>query len=451
MNNGNSIEENKPEEPIVVETTRFSDENTNNNHKKNPTITGVICAIVGLIVGAVGIFGLMKLLEKPLKCEECNCPQDISSSSDIDYAFLKLESSSENIIYSPLSIRNGLSLLRAGANGETKTEIDNVLGNTELPKYQNIPDKLSLANAVFVRDTFKEYILPTYASEVQDKLNSDLFYDAFASSENMDNWVNQKTFGLIDKIGFDSTPDLEMVLANALAIQMDWKHQFDEGDTSGKEFYKKDGSTIEATTMHQETSSEDIRYYKDKNTTAVSMPLDSETENTNLEFVAIMPSGDLDNYIKNIDQSNIDQIVNGFTPASEPKDGVIINVPKFNFEYELKFAEDLNALGVKTAFNKELADFSNMASKPLYVGRAIHKANIDFSEEGVKAAAITVFAMMDATALEDPYEPKPIVINIDHPFLFLIRDIDNGTIWFTGAVYQPNLWEDDKADYKMHF
>ncbi|MBQ3474343.1 hypothetical protein IJH24_02885 [Candidatus Saccharibacteria bacterium] len=451
MDNETYIDNNKSEEPIVVETVKPSGDINNKPHEKRPLGVGIACAVAGLVIGAIGVYGLTKLLEKPPKCEECDCPQSTSTSSDVDYSFLNLESASDNIIYSPLSIRNGLALLSAGASGKTKTEIDNVLGTTEITKYENIPDKLSLANAVFIRDTFKDYVLPTYTSEVQDKLGSEVFYDPFESSASVDNWVSQKTFGLIDKVGFDPTSDLEMVLANALAIQMDWKYQFDEDDTYGRDFYKADGSTINATTMHKETSSEDIRYYKDDNTTAISMPLDSTSDDVNLEFVAIMPSEDIDGYIKDVNQAKVDEIINNSTPASEPKDGVIINIPKFKYDYALKFKKDLNSLGIQTAFDKNLADFSNMASSPLYVGEAIHKANIDFSEEGIKAAAITVFLMMDATAMTDPYVPQPVVINIDHPFLFLVRDVDDGTVWFTGAVYQPNLWEDDAADYEAQF
>ena len=453
MDNENYIDNNNPEEPIVVETTRFSDEKTNNNHKKNPTTTGIICAIVGFIIGAVGILGLIKLFETPqaaVVCKECDCPGTSTASPDIDYSFLHLESASNNIIYSPLSIRNGLALLRAGANGKTKTEIDTVLGDAEITKYENIPDKLSLANAVFIRDTFKDDALPTYISEVQNKLGSEIIFDPFESSANLDSWVNQKTFGLINKIGIEPTPSLSMVLANALAIQMDWRHQFDDSDTRGKDFYKADGGAIEATTMNMETSAEDILYYKDDATTAVSMPLDSESEDVNLEFVAIMPSSNIDDYVNAVGQTDVDKIIDNMTPASEPKDGVIINIPKFKFDYQLGFKKDLNTLGIQSAFDAKLADFSNMASKPLYVGEAIHKANIGFSEEGIKAAAVTVFAMALSEAI-DPYVPQPIAINIDHPFLFLIRDKDNGTIWFTGAVYQPNLWEDDEADYQMHY
>ena len=425
---------------------------TKSKKQFNPAVAGAIGAVAGLAVGAAGIYGLIKLTEKP---QPCTCPDCVSvkphTSQGLDivnYEFLRLESDYDNIIYSPLSIQHGLSLLNAGAKGTTKTEIEGVLGDAEVPSYQNIPDTLSLANAVFIRDTFKDKVLPSYTETVQNNLGSEVIYDPFASSENMDNWVKQKTFSLIDRIGVQPTPDLSMVLANALAIQMDWKYQFEDDDTHGHTFYKKDGSEIEATTMNQTTSSEDIKYFQNDTTTAISMPLESTTDDVDLNFIAIMPSGNLDEYVGSVDQSQVSAVLDNMTPASEPEDGVAISVPKFKFDYELKFKKDLQSLGIQTAFNKKSADFSEMASESLYVGEAIHKANIDFSEDGIKAAAITVFTMKENAMTVEETMPQPVIINLDHPFLFLIRDAKNGAIWFTGVVNQPNLWDDDKATYE---
>ena len=449
MDNNDYID-NSYEQPLNDSTPQAS---SKAQGRTRPVIAAAAGAVAGLIVGAAGIYGIIKFTEQP---EDCTCPDCISAQPHkstgldiVNYEFLRLESASDNIIYSPLSIRHGLALLSAGANGNTKTEIDNVLGSEEVPKYQDIPDKLSLANAVFVKETFKDKVLPTYTETVQNNLNSELFFDPFESTANMDNWVKQKTFNLIDSIGIEITPELRMVLANALAIQMNWKYQFDEDDTRGRSFYLKDGSEIEATTMMKETNIGDIKYYNDESTTAVSMPLNSTSPDVNLEFDAIMPSGNIDEYITDLNQSKIDSVINNMTPTSEPKDGAIINIPKFKFEYSLNFKEDLQKLGINSAFNEKTADFSNMASEELYVGQAVHTANIDFSEEGIKAAAITVFGMK-VDALEEE-EPEPVIINIDHPFLFLIRDVDNGTIWFTGAVYQPNLWADDQEAYQISY
>ena len=386
------------------------------NGRVRPATAGAIGAIAGLIVGAAGIYGIIKMTEQPPVCPDCNCPSPVSQASGLDYSFLKLEAPDSNIIYSPLSIKNGLALLSAGANGKTKTEIENVLGNEEIPEYQDIQDKLSLANAVFIRDNFKEKVLPTYTENIQNNHSGEIFYDSFANTDNMDNWVKQKTFNLIDSIGIEVNPDLKMVLANALAIQMDWKHQFDAEDTFGKSFYLKDGSEIEATTMHIETNEEDIKYFIDDLDKAISLPLDSTSPDTNLEFVAIMPADNIDEAVINLDQSRINNVIDNMTPTSEPKDGAIINIPKFKFNYSLNFKEDLQKLGINSAFNANSADFSNMASEELYVGQAVHNANIDFSEDGIKAAAITVFAMAENSAEIVDEVPEPVIINIDHPW-----------------------------------
>jgi len=45
----------------------------------------------------------------------------------------------------------------------------------------------------------------------------------------------------------------------------------------------------------------------------------------------------------------------------------------------------------------------------------------------------------------DEEEKYPINIIINKPFVFIIRDRE---IKFTGTVYEPNSWENDKEKYK---
>ena len=420
------------------------------NDRVHPAIIATVSAVIGLVVGALGIYGLIKLTEKPCSCPKSSTSvglQNLEGLESVDLGFLKLESDSKNLIYSPLSIRYGLSLLGAGAKGETRDEITKLLTGAQLPQYQNIPDKLSLANAVFVRDAFKNAVLPNYTQIIKDDYNGEIIYDNFVSSHNMDSWVGKKTFGLIDQIGVTPTTNTQMILANALAIQMDWEHRFDTSGTYGRTFHLADGSEIQATTMHQETNAGDVRYFTDESTTAISLPLDSTDGNVDLEFIAIMPSGDLGEYTKNVNYSILNSVINQMTPASTQKDGVIIHIPKFKFDYKLDFENDLKSLGIETAFDERTANFSEMATEPLYVSEASHNANINFSEDGIKAAAITSF-VLGLNSAENEDEVDPVVVNIDHPFLFIIRDAKNSANWFTGTVYRPNLWEDDAASYK---
>ena len=103
-------------------------------------------------------------------------------------------------------------------------------------------------------------------------------------------------------------------------------------------------------------------------------------------------------------------------------------------------------LGIEDAFDREKANFSNMTETSLFVSKAIHKADVKFSEEGIRAAAVTIFAMEKNTMILEEY--VPITVKIDKPFMFLIKDKATGEIWFVGTMYEPNLWENDKVEYK---
>ena len=408
---------------------------------KNPAIIGALCGLLGLVIGGVGIYGLLQIA-RPLKseCVECDCPQcpnsENVSASDLNTAFLTLEPQGQNIIYSPLSIRYGLSLLNSGAASTTKSQIENVLGSEPLPRYENIPETLSLANAVFIKDSFAGQVRPSYVDIVQNDYASEIIYDDFASSQTMDDWVDQKTFGLIKQIGAQVDASTKMVLANALAIQMPWAHQFDSGSTHDRSFYKENDEEVQAEMMSGLAYAEDIKYYTGDNLTALSLPLQSTEAGTNLDFTAIMPHGKLQDYISSFGTSALDDIAQKSIPANTPEDGVQIYIPKFKFDHKLDFENDLKSLGVTQAFTED-ADFSAMADIPLMVSGASHQANIEFSEDGIKAAAVTSFSIAGAAASQDP--PDPVIIDINRPFLFVIRDRDNGAIWFTGAVYEPKV------------
>ena len=188
-------------------------------------------------------------------------------------------------------------------------------------------------------------------------------------------------------------------------------------------------------------TSEFESYYLDEDLTMVGMPL-RKYGDTTLEFIAIMPEN-LDSYIKD---NNIEIDLRKLKDVGS-KEELNITIPKFKFNYDLHLKQDLETLGVKTVFEAGKADLSNISTGDLYVTDALHKADIEFSEDGIKAAAVTTFTMKD-NAIAPAGETTVIYLTFDKPFLFIIRDKDNGEVWFTGTVYEQTLWDDVKDSYK---
>jgi serpin B len=62
----------------------------------------------------------------------------------------------------------------------------------------------------------------------------------------------------------------------------------------------------------------------------------------------------------------------------------------------------------------------------------VQQAFVEVDEQGTVAAAATGVGVSGAAAAEEPPQ-----IVIDHPFLFLIRDTNTGSILFMGQVENP--------------
>ena len=413
-------------------------------------------AVIAIIIVAIILVVIFALVINKNKQEEAGENTTISErdsneqilESDFSLKFLKLENKKQNMVYSPLSIKYALNMLNEGAVGNTKTQIENVIGDLNLIKYNTIDEVLSLANSVYIRDTFAEYVKENYRRTITEKYNAEVNYDSFSNATNINKWIEDKTLGIIKNMLDDETvqdPTNNMILINALAIDMGWENPFDTSDTYGEDFYLEDGNAMTATMMNKETMGDDVSYYKDNDITALTMNL-QEYDNMQFEFVAIMPEENLSDYIETLTIEDVNTILEDTTLASDTPYGVDISIPKFSFDYNLQLKQDLMDLGMTDAFDEILADFSNMASEKLCVGDALHKADIDFSEEGIRAAAVTVITMKTNAIMPDENQPEEI--KIDKPFLYFIRDKQTNEIWFVGTVYEPNSWDEDIEEYR---
>lgn len=195
------------------------------------------------------------------------------------------------------------------------------------------------------------------------------------------------------------------------------------------------------------SSSTDFLFYVDENTKVFAKDL-KEYNGTTLQYVGIMPTNtSLDNFIEGMNANDINTLINNLKPIELDsfKEGYITEltgyIPMFKMDYELDLINDLKELGITSVFD-ESADLSNITNDNAYITDAKHSANIEFSNDGIKAAAATIVGGAgDATGpFFDYYFEVPIEtidLTFDRPFMYLIRDEETGEVWFAGCVYEP--------------
>ena len=350
----------------------------------------------------------------------------------------------KNYLISPYNIEIALNMLRDGADGKTKEELDNVLGKREI-KNVSVKDKIGVANAVFIKNEYKNNVKENYYKTLNNKYNSEVIYDEFSKPDKINNWVKEKTNGMIDKILDQMNKDFVMGLASALAIDVKWQSEFECNKTKSDEFIKINSEKINVEMMHKSFETSDYKYFKNDDSEGIIIPYQKE-ENSNiqLEFVGILPNKSPDEYIKNLTKEKLDTLDKNQKKASA-KLHINLSLPRFKYDFEAKnFIDILKDIGIKEVFDSDNANFKKMIeieNYNVYVGEAIHKTHIDLNEKGTKAAAITYFGMFKNSALieEDKYDT--IDIKFNKPFIYMIREINTKEILFFGTLYEPNIWK----------
>ncbi len=192
----------------------------------------------------------------------------------------------------------------------------------------------------------------------------------------------------------------------------------------------------------------DFEIYDAPDVKAFAKDLD-EYSGTTLQYVGIMPKNqDLNTFIENTSSTRIVNIINSLKSLKLENfdDGYLTyihgKIPKFKFEYDLNLKEDMEKLGVTDIFVQGKANLKELTTdESQYIETAKHKANIEFTEEGIKAAATTVLGGGGGGGEGYDYKfdipIKEIDITFDKPYMFVIRDKKTGEVWFTGTVYEP--------------
>lgn len=349
----------------------------------------------------------------------------------------------ENLFFSPYSLSVALTMLDLEASGETKEQIEEVLGITDLEEWKKqIADymkesdregaKVQTANAMWLS---KELELAKNAKEdvlipLKEFLKSEIF-EADIKNENgkvldeINEWVSDHTEGMIDPFLEDLPKEIVSMLVNAVYFDGKWTTPFDEELTRKKTFY---GSEKESE-IDMMTQSGSFVYLETEEYQAIQIPYGDGSVAMNI----LLPSDkskSLEEWYEELkkDQSEIWKELK----QAEIVDMEVVQIPKFSLEYNISDLDQMmQTLGMTEAYSDH-ADFSRLADG-IQVDSIVHKAKLEVSEQYTKAAAATgIMAKATSIATEQP-KAKFIA---DHPFLFVIQDTQNDMILFMGQVNQ---------------
>ncbi|WP_245617498.1 serpin family protein [Amycolatopsis taiwanensis] len=113
---------------------------------------------------------------------------------------------------------------------------------------------------------------------------------------------------------------------------------------------------------------------------------------------------------------------------------VQLSMPKFRVDTRSTLGELLPALGVRTMFDRDAADFTRLTPvRPVWVDNVVHQAVLRLDEEGLEGAAATAVTMRTLSMIT----AEPVEVVVDRPFLLLVRHAEAGVVYFFARVVEP--------------
>lgn len=341
-----------------------------------------------------------------------------------------------NVFFSPFSISSALAMTYAGARGDTAAQMKETLHfQLEQPglnsAFRSLNQKLaltveksdqtlSIANALVltggkVSNTYEKVLRRYYGAEI---FKGDLGA--------INGWVKQKTEGKIESILDQLSANSVCVILNAIYFKGIWDAQFDKGSTRDAPFNVSAGKQATTPLMHRK---DNYKLLEEDNAQIISMPYKGKT----LSMVVVLPRkvDGLAGIEEQMSAKGIKESLAKLDKLREQK--VSVYFPRFKMETKYDLGGLFQKMGMKDAFSPQ-ADFSGMGWRKgdLWIGQIKHRAFVAVNEEGTEAAAATSVEMVTKAA-----PARELVFRADHPFLFMIRDNETGTILFMGRMIDP--------------
>jgi serpin B len=349
-----------------------------------------------------------------------------------------------NLFFSPYSISMIMSMIYAGARGNKESQIRetmnfslsqnelhpafNALDQTLIQRGKGVLGKdgrkfrLNIINAIWGQEgtEFSNEYLNTLALNYGTGIRLlDFVNDPEGSRNTINKWISERIENRFQNLVQPGVINelTRMILTNAIYFKAAWQHPFKNSMTQHRRFNLLNGDSVNVLMMGQK---EEYRYRSGYRYQAIELPYSGRE----LSMVTVLPELEaFETFEVDLEASLIDEIIDELEYQE-----VVLRMPKFEFDTNYNMAKVLESMGMSEAFSSS-ADFSGMGTnQPLFINDLAHKAFVIVDESGTEAGAAT-WGAVEASL--------PLMMEVDHLFIFLIRDIETDTILFLGRVVDP--------------
>ena len=399
-------------------------------------LKGITVIIVSFVISLFMMFFLSSCQPKVGKIQDKTYYDMLNSNNDFAWNLYREASESSSFIVSPVSVTYLLSLTLNGTEGNTYEEIKKTLGwedmctsainafcyrfmNEELARKDSV---LSIANYLALKKGISfNHSFVKKARSIYDAQVENLDFSKPENASHINDWCRKHTDGMIPNMIDRMEPAAVSYLLNAINFNGKWAKPFLTLNTELKTFY---GINYHKKDINMMTSDEeDFPYMADSLLSAIN--LSYKGGKYSMIFLLPQKNHSLREIKGHLNQQRFLHILR----QMKTEKNVDIWIPKFTIDKQIPLKEILPRMGITSMFAPLSANFKLLTDQSIYVSDMQQKARIEISENGTKAAAATE---MECVTLGLFRSNNRKIFHAVHPFIYVIRDNENGALLFIG-------------------
>ena len=329
----------------------------------------------------------------------------------------EMQKNHDNLLVSPLGLCYALNMLNAGADGATQRQISRFLGRNILA--DRLCRKMLLADAATNEGQAKAQNDKVTTLIVDNRVDVGRGIDLLPAFEER---MKVCYFAAIE----EGNEAQKIILSNTLRFDGVWKEAFDSSQTQVSLFTTAEGKQQKVPLMSGRFK---LDYAETNDYQLVKIPYNG---GFNL-YVLLPKTGEkLEPIVSKLDVTTWQQALKQMQMAD-----VSLWLPRLSTAKKNDMISVLKNLGVRDAFDMQLANLSKMTLGQAYVSGVKQEVQIDFNEQRTEAEAKTTMEVAVLCATEEPKkkEIQRRFVRCDHPFLYIVTN-RFGAICFIGEVQQ---------------
>ncbi|XP_025079748.1 serpin B4-like [Pomacea canaliculata] len=286
---------------------------------------------------------------------------------------------------------------------------------------------LRVANAAYYNQS-EITVLPGFSQNIQRFYGGALKpFEQTNPEAAINSWVEEVTDGMIQNFlppGHFTNSETVIMLLNAVFFEGFWENQFSVSLTSESNFTTATGTVVRVPMMYRSHASISFKNIEALNAQVIELPYKGDR----FSLFVIMPNtwDGLINLERRLDGQMLSSILNDMPPAVSAN----LFLPKFRLSTGKELNDHLKTMGLRTAFSRR-ADFRRMSDTRVRIEKVLHKAIIEVTETGSRAAAVTSVELV-------PLSRPRNTVQVNKPFVFILRDKTSGLNFFMGRVTDPS-------------